>query len=71
MEDYDYENAADKNDYCPGVEDDDYGGDFNDADNIDTSFDADSQNRYGSHKNDNNCEQILEQNYFKIIWHIK
>ena len=45
MEDYDYENAADKNDYCPGVEDDDYGGDFNDADNIDTSFDADSQNR--------------------------
>jgi condensin complex subunit 2 len=48
VEDYDYENAADKNDYCPGVEDDDYGGDFNDADNIDTSFDADSQNRFDS-----------------------
>eukprot|EP00088_Acartia_fossae_P028317 TRINITY_DN2909_c0_g1_i2.p1 TRINITY_DN2909_c0_g1~~TRINITY_DN2909_c0_g1_i2.p1 ORF type:complete len:622 (+),score=241.23 TRINITY_DN2909_c0_g1_i2:267-1868(+) len=50
VEDYDYNNAADKNDYCPDVEDDDYGGDFNDApeDNIDTSFDGDSQNRFDS-----------------------
>ena len=46
VEDYDYDNAADKNDYCPdNLEDDDYGGDDAPEDNIDTSFDADSQNR--------------------------
>jgi len=62
VEDYDYNNAADRDDYCPDVDDDGdaYGGDFiSGGENVfDTSMDADS--RLLASQGDYNGEDMVE-----------